>query len=222
MLKVTFFHDVICPFCYVTSKRLRKVAPEFKIEVLHKSFSIISSLEDLKFVAPDVESVREFFKSEFSILKRFFPDYEEEKVISRGKLGYVWSMPPLMACKAAEFQRGPQGYWDYFDRAQDAFFLEGRNVADKEVLLSIAEELGFDLRQFKEDMEAKKTKLAVVSDEEEARAMGIRGVPALILNDQWLLRGVPTEEKLRDVFSDLEAHGEPKKVKLKAYWEKDE
>ncbi|BBD71999.1 DSBA oxidoreductase [Sulfodiicoccus acidiphilus] len=222
MLKVTFFHDVICPFCYVTSKRLRRVVPEFKVEVVHKSFSIISSLEDLKFVAPDEESVREFFKSEFSILKRFMPDYEEGKVISKGNLGYVWSMPPLMACKAAEFQRGSEGYWEYFDRAQDAFFLEGQNVADEEVLLSIAKSLNFDVERFREDMGAKKTKLAVISDEEEARAMGIRGVPALIINDQWIVRGVPTEEKLRDVFSDIEAHGEPRKVRLKAYWEKDD
>lgn len=53
VVKITFFHDVLCPFCFVTSRRLRKVVKEFGNEVIvkHKAFMIISSLEDLKVVA---------------------------------------------------------------------------------------------------------------------------------------------------------------------------
>ncbi|MEJ2778370.1 DsbA family oxidoreductase [Stygiolobus sp. RP850M] len=223
MIKLTFFHDVICPFCYMTSKRLKKVVNEFKGEVIvnHKAFAIISSLEDLKAIAPTEEDARQVFLNEFSILKRYIPDYDPEKVIGKGKIKYVWSIPPLIACKAAEFQKGDEGHWEFFDKAQDKFFLEGEDITDEKVLVSIAEEIGLDVNKFKEDLNAKRTKLAVIEDEEEAKAMGIRGVPAILVNDTWLIRGVQEENYYRAVIKDILEHGEPKEIKLKAYWEKD-
>ena len=223
MIKLTFFHDVICPFCYMASKRLKKVVNEFKGEVIvkHKAFAIISSLEDLKAIAPTEEDARQVFLNEFSILKRYIPDYDPEKVIGKGKIKYVWSIPPLIACKAAEFQKGEEGHWEFFDRAQDKFFLEGEDITDEKVLVSIAEEIGLDVNKFKEDLNAKRTKLAVIEDEEEAKAMGIRGVPAILVNDTWLIRGVQDENYYRAVIKDILEHGEPKEIKLKAYWEKD-
>lgn len=223
MIRITFFHDVICPFCYVTSKRLRNVVKEFKGEVVvkHKAFSIISSLEDLKEIAPTIEDARKVFLNEFQILKKYFPDYEPEKVVGKGKIGYVWSIPPLMACKAAEFQKGNEGHWTFFDRAQDKFFLEGEDITRDEVLIEVAKEVGLDVEQFKKDFKSKKAKLAVIEDEEEAKAMGIRGVPAILINDTWLIRGVQPEDFLKKAIEDVLEHGEPKTVNLKAFWERE-
>ncbi|QGA69315.1 DsbA family oxidoreductase [Sulfolobus sp. E11-6] len=222
VVKITFFHDVLCPFCFVTSRRLRSVVRKFNDEIVvkHKAFMIISSLDDLKAAAPTEEEARELFKQEFSIIKRYFPDYDPEKVIGKGKITWVWSLPPLMACKAAEYQKGDNGYWDYFDKAQEKFFLEGENVNDDNVLIEIAEKIGLDIERFKEDFKSKKARMSVYEDEAEAHAMGIRGVPALLVNDYWLIRGVQKETYLESVIEDLLSNGgEPKKVKLKAYWE---
>jgi putative protein-disulfide isomerase len=221
-VKFTFFHDVICPFCYVTSKRLMKVVKEYgnEVKVVHKSFMIISSLEDLKSAAPDEESAVNLFKGEFSILKNYLKDYDPDKVLSKGKIKWVWSLPPLMACKAAEHQGGGEVYWKYFDALQDKFFLQGEDVTQDEVLISTAEELNLDVNKFKEEYKSKKTKLEVMEDEEEAHAMGLRGVPAIIVNDKWIVRGVPEEEKIRKVIEDVLKNGEPKETQLKAYWEK--
>ncbi|QGA54261.1 thioredoxin domain-containing protein [Sulfolobus sp. E5-1-F] len=222
VVKITFFHDVLCPFCFVTSRRLRSVVRKFNDEIVvkHKAFMIISSLDDLKAAAPTEEEARELFKQEFSIIKRYFPDYDPEKVIGKGKITWVWSLPPLMACKAAEYQKGDNGYWDYFDKAQEKFFLEGENVNDDNVLIEIAEKIGLDIERFKEDFKSKKARMSVYEDEAEAHAMGIRGVPALLVNDYWLIRGVQEETYLESVIEDLLSNGgEPKKVKLKAYWE---
>jgi predicted DsbA family dithiol-disulfide isomerase len=221
MIEIKFFHDVLCPFCFMTNIRLKNVLKDFKGEVRlkHKAFMMISSLDDLKAIAPTEEDAREVFKNEFSILKRYMKDYDPEKPISKGKIGYVWSLPPLMACKAAEFQRGDDGHWEYFTKAQEKFFLEGENVADDQVLIEIAEEIGLDVERFKRDFKSKEAKLAVIEDEAEAKAMGIRGVPALVINDKWLIRGLQTEDYLRKVIDDLVKNGEPKTVELKAYWE---
>ncbi|ARM76045.1 DsbA family oxidoreductase [Acidianus manzaensis] len=221
MLEIKFFHDVLCPFCFVATRRLLNVAKDYKDQVIvrHKSFMMISSLDDLKEIAPTVEDAREVFKNEFSILKKYIPDYDPDKVISKGKIGYVWSLPPQMACKAAEFQKGDEGHWLYYSKAQEKFFLEGEDITSDDVLIGIAEEVGLDIERFKKDFKSKKAKLAVIEDEEEAHAMGIRGVPAIVVNDKWLIRGVQSEDYYRQVIEDLLKNGEPKKIELKTYWE---
>ncbi|WP_205760704.1 DsbA family oxidoreductase [Acidianus sulfidivorans] len=221
MLEIKFFHDVLCPFCFIATRRLINVAKDYKDEVIvrHKSFMMISSLDDLKEIAPTVDDAREVFKNEFSILKRYIPDYDPEKVISKGKIGYVWSLPPQMACKAAEFQKGDEGHWLYYAKAQEKFFFDGEDITSDDVLIEIAKEVGLDVEKFKQDYKSKKAKLAVIEDEEEAHAMGIRGVPAIVINDKWLIRGVQSEDYYRQVIEDLLKNGEPKKIELKAYWE---
>lgn len=220
MIEIKFFHDVLCPFCFLTSMRLKNIVKDYPdLKIKHKAFMMISSLEDLKAIAPTEDDAREVFKNEFSILTRYLKDYDPDKPISKGKIGYVWSLPPLMACKAAEFQKGDEGHWDYFSKAQEKFFVEGEDVTNDDILISIAKEVNLDIEKFIQDFKSKKAKLAVIQDEEEAKAMGIRGVPALLINDKWLIRGLQSEEYLRKVIEDLEKNGEPKNVELKAYWE---
>jgi predicted DsbA family dithiol-disulfide isomerase len=222
MIEIKFFHDVLCPYCFIATRRLMNVAKDYKDQVIvrHKSFMMISSIEDLKDIAPTIEEARELFKNEFSILKKYIPDYDPEKVINKGKIGYIWSLPPQMACKAAEFQKGNEGHWEYYKRAQEKLFFEGEDITSDDVLIEIAKEVGLDIERFKEDFKSKKAKLAVIQDEEEAHAMGIHGVPAVLINDKWLIRGVQTEDYYRQVIEDLLKNGgEPKTVNLKAYWE---
>ncbi|NON63036.1 DsbA family protein, partial [Acidianus sp. RZ1] len=153
--------------------------------------------------------------------KRYIPDYDPDKVIGKGKITYVWSLPPQMACKAAEFQKGNEGHWEYYKRAQEKFFFEGDNVSSDEILIEVAQEIGLDIERFRQDFKSKKAKLAVIQDEEEAHAMGIRGVPAILLNDMWLIRGVQNEEYYKTVIEDMLKYGEPKRIELKPYWEQE-
>ncbi|MEM0374266.1 MAG: DsbA family protein [Sulfolobaceae archaeon] len=219
---ITFYHDVICPYCYVMSKRLRRVIKDFNglVRVKHKSFMIIPDLQDIKEIAPTPEDAKEVIKREFEIVKKYFSDYDPEKVIRKSKFTYIWSLPPQLGCKAAEFQGGDDMHWAFFDEAQDRFFLEGEDITNEYVLLDIAKKIGLDVQRFAKDLKSKEAKFAVIEDEEDAKAKGIKGVPAMIVNDYWLIRGVKDEEFLRNVIEDVIKYGEPKRVQLKAYWEK--
>lgn len=221
MISLIFYHDVLCPYCYITSKRLQRVIKDFQdeVKVIHKAFMLIPSLDDLKEIAPTEDEAKHIFEEEFSILKRFYPDYDPSKVIGKGKITYVWSLPPQMACKAAEFQGGGDAHWKFFDKAQDKFFIEGENITDDNTLIRIAEEVGLDVKRFKKDFKSKEARLAVEEDEADAKAKGIRGVPAILVNDYWLVRGVQTEEYLHMLLEDLVKYNEPRRVQLKAYWE---
>ena len=41
MLKIEFFHDVICSFCFPMSARMRRIANKYNnIEIIHRSFAL--------------------------------------------------------------------------------------------------------------------------------------------------------------------------------------
>lgn len=222
VVELTFFHDVICPYCYVQNLRLRRVLASFdrnEVRVIHKAFAIISDLDALKSVAFTEEEAREVFFKEFEIIKRYVPDYDLEGVKKRAKFSYVWSVPPLRACKAAEILGGNEAHGRFFEEAQKAFFEEGLDVTDEGVLANIAERVGLNKEEFVQVFRSRKSLLAYEEDEAEAKAKGIRGVPAILLNEGYSLRGLQSEETLSTVIEDFLQYGEPKRLRLKLYWE---
>jgi predicted DsbA family dithiol-disulfide isomerase len=222
VVELTFFHDVICPYCYVQNLRLKRVLASFdrnEVRVIHKAFAIISDLDALKSVAFTEEEAREVFFKEFEIIKRYVPDYDLEGVKKRAKFSYVWSVPPLRACKAAEILGGNEAHGRFFEEAQKAFFEEGLDVTDEGVLANVAEKAGLNKEEFVQVFRSRKSLLAYEEDEAEAKARGIRGVPAILINDRYALRGLQSEETLRTVIEDFLQYGEPKRLQIKFYWE---
>jgi|ECHnycMinimDraft_1075156.scaffolds.fasta_scaffold00040_18 predicted DsbA family dithiol-disulfide isomerase len=220
-VEIMFFHDVLCPWCYLASRRVREVIKRVEgkdVEIIHKAYPLIDDLDDLKASYPSVEDFREYLYKEFELLKKFDPEVNPE-VIKKSGIGYVYSIPPLRACKAAEFQGGQEGHWNFFDTAQRYYFREGRDVSNEEVLIEIAKEVGLNISRFVEDFRSKRSKLAALSDYHDAKAIGIKGVPALWVNNRWLIRGVPVVEELVKAIEDLRDFGEPRRVKLKEIWE---
>lgn len=122
---------------------------------------------------------------------------------------YPYSMPGLLACKAAEFQGGAEAHWDMFDRVQQAHAVEARNIADLDVLRECAREVGLDPIRWERDYHSAEVRAAVEGDREEARRRGISAVPTLVFNDRWQVQGAVPEIFLRRLIDDIAAGREP-------------
>ena len=70
-----------------------------------------------------------------------------------------------------------------FDRLQRAHLTEARNIADPEVVLHAARELGFEAAAFAEVFGDPETMRAVETDRQHARALQVRSIPTLIVRE---------------------------------------
>lgn len=122
---------------------------------------------------------------------------------------YPYSMPGLLACKAAEFQGGQAAHWDMFDRIQQAHAVEANNIADPQVLRRCAAGVGLDLVRWEQDFNNLETRRPVERDLAEAQARGVHAVPTLVLADKWSLPGAAPEEMMRRVIDNLLAGRDP-------------
>jgi predicted DsbA family dithiol-disulfide isomerase len=74
-----------------------------------------------------------------------------------------------------------------------AYFVDGKNIGDPEVLVQISRELGLDEAQAHEVIENRTHKAAVDADWEKSRQYGVTGVPTYVLGDRGVVGAQPYE-----------------------------
>lgn len=200
MYTIEFFHDVLCAWCYAFSPRLRRLVDEFpRVEVIHRCFAL----------APTPNRIEQMFGSKEAgkaeILNHWRAANEnddEHRICTEDMVcknfDYPYSMPGLLACKAAEFQGGQKAHWDMFDRIQKAHLTETLNIADEDVLINCAKEVGLDIQRFINDFHADITLQAVEEDNLRARLAGVYAVPTIIINNERILSGAHKYHTLKD------------------------
>jgi predicted DsbA family dithiol-disulfide isomerase len=95
--------------------------------------------------------------------------------------------PPLVlansraAILAAEYARDHARFPEFSHRVFSAYFAEGRNIGDIEVLRAAAEEVGLDPEDLTRSLQAGEHLDRLPAAEADARRLGITGVPAFFI-----------------------------------------
>lgn len=122
------------------------------------------------------------------------------------RLGIPMRLPPLqprsrLAHQAAHWAR-TQGRFDEMHAAIfRAFFERGEDIGAIAVLVSLAGALGLDGEALRQALAGGQFEESVVADEQEAEALGVRGVPAFIADRKAASSGVQPTESLRALVS---------------------
>jgi predicted DsbA family dithiol-disulfide isomerase len=183
-VELVLFHDVLCSWCYVADARLDVLRDEYGNGV-RWSFRPYPLRPDDQI--PD--------KKERSLLARHFRRIAKERE-GKGVKADLWtgedppssSLPPLVALEAAL----PQGYERQHAlllKMRRAAFLDGINIARRDVQLELAARAGLDVPRFVERLDDPETEQSVIEAGDEAETLGIKGVPALVIGGEWLMQG---------------------------------
>jgi predicted DsbA family dithiol-disulfide isomerase len=93
----------------------------------------------------------------------------------------------------------------YHKAAFGAYWLEGRSIAELDVLKEIAASVGLDPGDVPEALATPEYEAAVAADIEEAYAYGINAVPTMILAQHYMVRGAQPYEVLCQVVEQIQA-----------------
>jgi len=86
-----------------------------------------------------------------------------------------------------------------------AYFEEGRNIGDHEVLVSIAEDVGMNAAHARELLETGVNRKEVLEAVESAQRMGISGVPCFLIEGRYVVSGAQPPEVLEDAIRQVAA-----------------
>lgn len=104
--------------------------------------------------------------------------------------GFVYDTEP--ACRAVATMGGldPALTFPLFQAIQSAFYAEGRDVTQADVLAALATELGVDASTFRTAFDGDEARARVQAHFRQTRLAGVRGFPALILQQDAQLQPI--------------------------------
>lgn len=116
----------------------------------------------------------------------------------------VMKMPPIqtrsrMAHEAAKWAASHDRFAEYNLSLFKAFFQSGIDIGKVEILAQLAEELKLDSQELTAALKARSFSKEVDKDQEEARHVGVRAVPAFAMNGRVLAAGVQTADRLQSL-----------------------
>jgi predicted DsbA family dithiol-disulfide isomerase len=172
-VRVVAVSDYICPWCYVGSARIERLQREFDVDVEWWPYELHPEIP-LDGIAREPTSRRAAF-------------YDQLRALATDA-GLAFERPPVVAnshraLEAAELARA-HGAFDAMHRALfHAYFAEGRNIGDIDVLVEVAVACGLGRDVLREAIESQRYAGVIDQRTAQAREAGITSTPTFIFID---------------------------------------
>ena len=171
-VRITVFSDYVCPFCYLEEPDLARIQEEYgdKVEVDWRAYELRP--DPVPTLDPDGEYLHRVWNASVYPMAR--------------SLGMTLRLPPVQprsrkALEAAEFARDNGRYDTMHTALFRAFFEEGWDLADTEVLLNVAASVGLDREELRTALEEGRYTEKVLADEKLAARLGVSSVPTMLI-----------------------------------------
>ena len=193
-LKIDFVSDVSCPWCVIglgaLEKALANLSDEVTAEIHFQPFELNPDM------AADGQDVVEHIAQKYGSTREQI-ERNQEGIRARGaELGFTFEMGKRSRIYNT-FDAHRLLHWAESERRQHelksalftAYFTEGRNPSDHEVLIDVAERAGLDPVRAREILASDLYANEVRAQEQFFRERGIQAVPSVIVNDRYLIQG---------------------------------
>jgi predicted DsbA family dithiol-disulfide isomerase len=199
---IDIWSDVVCPFCYLGSRQLALALETFEhrdnVVVNHHAFEL----------DPHTPKDLETSLAQLVADKYAMPVDQAEAIHLRleaqaHELGMTWSMATAKPTNTFDAHRlialaSTQGLGDEMsERLFAAYFSEGLLISDHERLCELANEVGVSDASSLWATDA--YSMDVRADESAAQELGVTGVPAILIDNKFMVLGAQGVEQIADV-----------------------
>jgi predicted DsbA family dithiol-disulfide isomerase len=199
-LVVDVWSDVMCPFCYMGDELLDQALEKFPhasgVEIRYHSFLLMPQLADGDApVSPD-----ELLSAHHGLpleQARAMNDQVTERARQIGldyRLGQAQAVSTRTAHQLSHFAATRGKQHELVRRLFQAYFTEGLNVADHQVLANLAADVGLDRDAALAALTSGEFADAVAADIQQARQYGIQGVPFFVFAGKYAVSGAQPVE----------------------------
>jgi predicted DsbA family dithiol-disulfide isomerase len=174
MMQIQIWADFECPYCYFQTIVLGQLKEKYQdqIEIVWRAFEL-SPIEGQTPPSPAYIQNLEITKSEPIVLQ------ENLTLLTPQFLTYTW-----LAQESIYFANA-QGLSLKLARALfDAFFLQGLDISNEEVVIQIATQSGIDEQLLREALDNGALTKHVMTDEQEFKTYGFQGLPAMLIGEK--------------------------------------
>jgi predicted DsbA family dithiol-disulfide isomerase len=207
-IKLDIISDVVCPWCVIGYKRLEKAIAEMgiqnQVEISWQAFELNPNMpmegEDiLDHVKRKYDSSPEQWRnSQVNMIRLgkevdFTFNFIEGKRIVNTRDAHILLAYAKEAGKQTELKM----------RLFEAYFSQGKNVSDRQILLEEIENIGLDTDVAKERLENDDSRNQLMDQETFWRNKGISSVPTIVFNQSGSLTGSQSVAVYKQLLTSL-------------------
>ncbi|MFA9556951.1 DsbA family oxidoreductase [Evansella sp. AB-rgal1] len=207
-MKIEVWSDYACPFCYIGKRRLEKAFDQFpnkeNIEVEFKAFELDpnASKETSLFI-------HELISQKYGISLEEATKMNNNIVQQAAMDGLEFNFDSLKpsntfdAHRLAKFAESKGKAAEITESLLQAYFTEGKNLSDHTTLVELAVQIGIDKEEAIQFLQLETFGTDVRRDEEEARDIGVQGVPFFVFNQKYAISGAQSVEVFLDTLNKV-------------------
>ena len=184
-MKIEVFSDVLCPWCYIGKRRIRSAVESFahrdRVEVVWRSFELDPAAGRVPGVTAAEAMEQWMDPAAVPARIRLIKDHGRQEGL---ELNLERSRPvnTFDAHRLSHFAAGRGRADEMMERLFRAYHTEALDVADREVLVRLAAEAGLDADEARALLAGDGHADDVRADERRARALGVSGVPSVVVD----------------------------------------
>lgn len=183
--------DFVCPWCFIGTRRLAQVLEKREAVSTSGLVTFKPFLLDPT-IPPEGTDLRAHLAKKFGAVPDSMFKRVEDAARDAGvalDFSKVTRYPSTLAAHAIVRHAKPETHAALASAIFDAYFLEGRDIGDADVLADIASAHGFDRAEALRIARDASELDAAREEAKEMAAEGIRGVPVFIFNDRVAVSG---------------------------------
>ncbi|PZU86188.1 MAG: DsbA family oxidoreductase [Chelatococcus sp.] len=207
-LPIAIVSDIACPWCFIGKSRLEVALARYG---LTERVAITWLPYELNPEMPAGGMDRtEYLDAKFGAGRRREIEIKLSEAALESGVTFNWGkvtrsvntrMAHMLVAAASTVQRGS----DMTAALFKAYWQDGRDVGDRETLVAIAVEQGFDEQAARDELANDELRETVIGLEDHAAKVGVTGVPFFIVDGKLAVSGAQTPDVWAQVFQKVAA-----------------
>jgi len=193
-IHIDIISDVVCPWCIVGYKRLmialEEMQDQLDYQIQWHPFELNPDM------MPEGENLRDHIKRKYNSTEEQSTSIRETLVQFGSDLGFQFNFYDNMRIYNT-FKAHQLLHWALEQGRQtdlklalfDAYFTHKKDIAQTDILLEIIAQVGLDQEMAKAVLEDGRYEEAVRENQRRWLSLGIQGVPAVVLDNKYLISG---------------------------------
>lgn len=207
-MKIEVWSDYVCPFCYIGKRELERAIKtlglEGKIEVKLKSFLLDPTTPE-----DSEESIYETLAKKYRTTEQEVKKMTQNVVNRAKEVGLDYDFDNMK--NANTFASHRLVKWaeknnkgeELSERLFQAYFLEGKHIGKKSILLELVEKVGLNKSEAEQILNSSSFKEEVEQDINKAMELGVRGVPFFVIDNKYGISGAQPQQVFKETLEKI-------------------
>lgn len=207
-MKVEIWSDFICPFCYIGKRRMESALENFShkdsVTIEYKSYELDPNAEK----KPEMK-MHELLAKKYDMSVEKAQKMNEDMGNQAAEVGLVYNFDNMQHTNTFDAHRVAKYAADH-DKGKEmtesllhAYFTESKLISDHPTLVALATEVGLDKTGVVDLLKTDAYVKHVRGDEEQAREIGVQGVPFFVFNEKYAVSGAQPPEVFSEVLEKV-------------------